>query len=442
MRIPQRPPEWMPILAEMVPDRYPLIWKAASEPPFRGKYLHWDELRHLKVPDGLTHRELWAGIKGQRLGFRKAIPLRDVQGRHFTYLLPDPIPEQLHVIDRGAGGTLELPEQITNADTRDRYVVHSLIEEAITSSQLEGAVTTRRVAENMLREGRRARDRDEQMILNNYQTMQRIRSLKVERLTPDIIFQLHRLVTEDTLDDPSGAGRLRRDAERVHVADQYDEVYFVPPPADELPKRLEAMCRFANDGSEHEFIHPVIRSIALHFWLAYDHPFVDGNGRCARALFYWSMLHHGFWLCEFISISRVILKARSAYYTAFLHTETDENDLTYFLLYHTKVLQSAVDQLHHYIKVKVDELRRLETELRGMEVLNHRQRAIISHALRHPSHRYTIESHRSSHNVVYQTARSDLLDLERRKLLRGYKVGKTWQFQPQSDLVERLAKKR
>jgi Fic family protein len=426
----------------MKPDQYPAIWKAVSEPPFRGKYLHWDELRHLRVPDGLSHGELWAGLKGQRLGLRKAIPLRDIHGQRFTYILPDPIPEQLHVIDRGAGGTLELPEQITNADTRDRYVVHSLIEEAITSSQLEGAVTTRRVAETMLREGRPPRDRDEQMIMNNYQTMQRIRSLKAERLTPDIIFELHRLVTEGTLDDPSGAGRLRRESEPVDVADQYGEVFHVPPPAHELDERLEAMCRFANDGSKQEFIHPVIRSIALHFWLAYDHPFIDGNGRCARALFYWSMLHHGFWLCEFISISRVILKARSAYYTAFLHTESDENDLTYFLLYHVQVLQTAVDQLHKYIKAKVDELRQLEHELRGLEALNHRQRAIISHALRHPNHRYTIESHRNSHSVVYQTARTDLLDLVRRGLLRAYKIGKTWQFQPESDLAEKLARRR
>ena len=56
------------------------------------------------------------------------------------------------------------------------------------------------------------------------------------------------------------------------------------------------------------FIHPMIRSIILHFWLAYDHPFVDGNGRTARALFYWSMLRHGYWLFEFISISQIILK--------------------------------------------------------------------------------------------------------------------------------------
>ncbi len=51
------------------------------------------------------------------------------------------------------------------------------------------------------------------------------------------------------------------------------------------------------------FIHPVIRAILLHFMLAYDHPFVDGTGRTARALFYWSMAHQGYWLMDFISIT-------------------------------------------------------------------------------------------------------------------------------------------
>jgi Fic family protein len=63
-------------------------------------------------------------------------------------------------------------------------------------------------------------------------------------------------------------------------------VFHTPPPAAELPARLEAMCDFANSKTPDTFIHPVVRGIFLHFWLAYDHPFVDGNGRTARALFY------------------------------------------------------------------------------------------------------------------------------------------------------------
>ena len=101
--------------------------------------------------------------------------------------------------------------------------------------------------------------------------------------------------------------------------------------ASNCTERMGLMCDFANSKTPEGFVHPVLRSIILHFWLAYDHPFVDGNGRVARALFYWSMLRHGYWLFEFVSISQIILKAPVKYGRAFLYTETDDNDLTYFI---------------------------------------------------------------------------------------------------------------
>ena len=114
----------------------------------------------------------------------------------------------------------------------------------------------------------------------------------------------------------------------------YDEIFHDPPPAEQLDERMAAMCDFANGKIPNHFIHPVVRAIILHFWLAYDHPFVDGNGRTARALFYWLMLRNNYWLFEFISISQIIRKAPIKYGRAFLYTETDDNDLTYFILYH------------------------------------------------------------------------------------------------------------
>jgi Fic family protein len=72
-------------------------------------------------------------------------------------------------------------------------------------------------------------------------------------------------------------------------------------------------------------------------------------------------------------------------------------------------------------------------------VLNHRQRALVSHALRHPNQEYLIESQRLSHNVVYQTARTDLFDLVKRGLLEARKRGKTYYFTPVRGLAEALA---
>ena len=113
---------------------------------------------------------------------------------------------------------------------------------------------------------------------------------------------------------------------------------------------MAAMCSFANDRSSPGFMHPAIQSIILHFWLAYDHPFVDGNGRTARALFYWSMLHYGYWLFEYVSISQTIVRGSVQYGEAFLHTETDDNDLTYFIVYHLDVINRSIAELHRFIE--------------------------------------------------------------------------------------------
>jgi len=421
------------------PDRMATVFDIVSGQAPRGKYLHWDKLRHIPPPGDLSNEEWWLALKVQRQTQRRPIPLMDVNGAPFSYGLVDPIPEGLHYVDQGAAGSIAMPDPITNPDTKDRYLVGSLIEEAITSSQLEGAATTRLVAKEMIRTGRTPRDRSERMILNNFRTMQRIGKLKRERLSKKLVRELHGLVTRDTLDDPSAEGRFRRPGKKVVVDDMYGQVFHEPPPGDQLEERMEAMCHFANGKSVREFIHPVIRSMILHFWLAYDHPFIDGNGRTARALFYWSMLHYGYWLCEFISISEIIRKAPAKYGRAFLYTETDDNDLTYFLVYHLDVIRRAVDELHKYVARKTKQLEALESELRGMVVLNHRQRALISHALRHPHHRYTIESHRVSQNVAYQTARTDLLDLAERGLMESGKVGREWHFTPVTDLERRLA---
>ena len=332
------------------------------------------------------------------------------------------------------------PTDIASSDMRDRYIVHSLIEEAITSSQLEGAATTRVVAKDMIRSGRAPRDRGEQMILNNYLAMERIRALKDRPLDEELVLELHRILTDQAMDDPSTVGRFRRPEEPVRVEDVYNEVLHEPPPAGEIPGRFAAMCDFANGKTPAFFIHPVIRAIILHFWLAYDHPFVDGNGRCARALFYWSMLRQGAWVCEFVSISQLIRKAPARYGRAFLYVETDQNDLTYFILYHLEVLRRAFEELKAYIARKAADLRETEKLVRSSALFNHRQLALLSHALRHPDQRYTIQSHRASHNVVYQTARTDLLDLERRGLLTKRRLGKLLAFTPAEGLEEKLKK--
>lgn len=450
MKVPISPPTVRSLLDAVLrgkggPDHLQRLIVSGVGPAPDGKYRHWDVLRHIEPPSGLTSEDWWLAIKVARQSLYQALPVVDLKGDPFRYVLTDGVLRTLSEIDRNAGGPMAVSDQITNPQTRDTYIIKSLIEEAITSSQLEGASTTREVAKEMIQTGRKPRDRSETMIYNNYQAMQFIRELRDLPLTPKTVLELQRMLTDGAIDDPGAAGRFRRSDEPIVVMDPIvGTVLHTPPPAAELPERLQAMCAFANSKDERAFMHPVIRAIILHFWLAYDHPFVDGNGRTARALFYWSMAAQGYWLCEFISISRILKKAPASYSRAFLYTETDENDATYFILYQLRVITQAIEALHLYLERKSRELRAVNEMIRRSRVirneLNHRQLELLNHALKHPFATYTIDSHRRSHSISYQTARTDLLGLADHDLLDSGKSARAFVFTAPPDLQQRLKK--
>jgi len=407
-----------------------------SSPP--DDYLHWDQLRHRTPPEGWTSLEWWTACKLGRTRTQTKLPLRDVKGNPFTFSVPSRISQLLHEIDFSAGGSGMVPRIVDTPEARDTYRVSQLIEEAITSSQIEGAVTTRVVAKELLRTARKPRDRHERMILNNYHAMRRLGELRKEELSPDLVCEIHRIVTEGTLDDDTAAGNLRKD-DSIVIQDMDGIIYHRPPRSLELPDRMNALCDFANQKNRsEEFIHPVVRAILLHFWLAYDHPFVDGNGRTARTLFYWGMLRYGYDLAEFISVSRLILKSRRRYYDSFLYTESDGNDATYFLINQVDVLRQAITDLHGYVDQRMRKIREVEQKLRGIPDLNYRQKAVLAHSLRHPGFQYTIKGHRQSHNVVYATARADLLQLVERGVFRQAKVGKSLVFVATPEMERQL----
>ncbi len=332
---------------------------------------------------------------------------------------------------------------MVNPERRDAFLLRSIIEEAVTSSQLEGASTTRKVAVAMLREGRRPRDTRERMIFNNFRTMKALQDLKGEALTPARLLELHGLIAEGTLPESTTVGSFRRSDDIRVIHPGYRTLLHQPPPFAELPERMERLCAFANASEDaRPFVHPVLRAILLHFMIGYDHPFEDGNGRTARALFYGSMLRSGYWLTEFLSISRILKAAPAQYGRAYLHTETDGGDTTYFLLHQLETLRKAIQGLHDYLNRKAKEQTQIEHLLRTSPALraplNHRQRALLAHALRHPGENYKIEAHQRSHGVVYQTARTDLLSLAELGLFESFKEGRSFVFVPVKDLERRL----
>lgn len=401
-------------------------------------YLYWDRFKQIVEP-GIAPDIAWTALKLSRRISAQNTPIDSVDGAPFWFTLTDELQRSLMVIERRAGGWVGTSVNEIAPDTRKTYLMRQLMEEAIASSQIEGAATTRRAAKEMLRTGRRPETRSERMILNNYRTIGAIREMSERELTPRLLLELQASLTEGTLADSSEVGRFRSDADDdIVIGGPFGEVLHVPPPARTLPDRLRALCEWANEAGD-GFVHPVLKAAMLHFWLAYLHPFCDGNGRTARALFYLHALQHGYWLFEYMSISRVILRRRGQYGRAFLYSETDDNDLTYFLTFHLHAIEKALEEFRQYAERKAKEDQELAMRVAKDGGVNHRQRALLSRALKNPGSVFTIASHRSSHNVAYATARADLLDLAGRHYLIQIKQGRSFAFIPVTDIRERLA---
>ena len=442
MKLPPTPPSLRDLIDKIGGERLPELFLSGIGGIPQDRYLHWSKLRYLEPPEGYSNEEWWFATKAARRSSAHVLPFLDKHGNSFWFCDSAYLYRMLHQVDRDASGRIELPADVANSDARNRYLVNSLIEEAITSSQLEGAATSRVVAKDLLRSGRRPRDRSERMIFNNYRAMEYMRDLVGEDLSIRILLELQGLLTRDTVDDPGIVARFRTFADSVRVVDQRDgTVLHDPPDADTLDERMQRLIRFANSTDESEFIHPVVRAMLLHFMVGYDHPFVDGNGRTARALFYWSMAKSGYWMTEFLSISTIIRKAPVQYARAYVYAETEDNDVTYFLDYHLRIVLRAIRQVHRYLARKACEINDIQKMLDRFvpaSVLNYRQVAVIVSMRKHPEQWYTIRGHRRSHNVTYQTARTDLLKLVELQLVASAKRGREFVFRLADDFDERL----
>lgn len=404
------------------------------------RYLSWEELRYRRAPGPLDSESWWIGLKLHRMQARQNISLLDRKGKPFNYTVNRMMQSLLHKIDMQGGGILHTDshQHTLNETDRNRYLLTSLMDEAIMSSLLEGAAVTRAEAKELLRTNRSPMNTHERMVSNNYRTMQLLMSWKDEPLTRERILSLHRSMTEGTI-AAEKCGTLRTDADHVRIeASASGEIIHIPPPAEQLPERLDALCAFANN-KDGEYIHPVLRAIMLHFWLAYDHPFIDGNGRTARALFYWAMLKSGYWLFEYISISQEIYRHAKSYYKAFIHSEEDDNDLNYFLTNQLSTICHSIQNLLEYLEHRTAEQTELNSRLKGRTELNHRQKALLVQMLKNPELRTSVTAHCREFQTVRQTARTDLAALVEAGMLCVHKQGNEFIYTPAENLKQLIS---
>ena len=397
---------------------------------------YWDSIKYKKCPTGCTPQQLWTFVKAaRRINNIKVWDKYDVR-----LSLTNSMQKMCHQFDMYWGGSWG-NNSIIDTNNKEQYLISSLMEEAIYSSQMEGAATTRKVAKEMLRKKMTPKDKSQQMIHNNYQTIQYIVEHKDEPLSEELLLQIHRLMTDNTMQNPEDAGRFRNNNDVVVENGITHETVHTPPSYKDIPQFIKDLCMFFNDKNPRQFIHPIIRGIVIHFMISFVHPFVDGNGRTARAMFFWYMLREGYWLTEYLSISRVIAKSKKAYEKAFLYTEADGMDIGYFVAYNLRVLEQSFKQLQNYIKRKQEEKKAASLFLR-MGNFNERQAQIIKLFADDPNTLVTIKDLEVRFGVSPTTAKTDIIGLLEKNIVSEISLNKVKRAYVKGDGLDEILSKK
>jgi len=399
-------------------------------------YSPWEKIKYWSLPKGVSPLELWAAISLVR---REAMPHRvspvlSESGQRFSYLSWLPELEQfLHQVDMKLGGNLAVFG--THVDERMRHYLLSrgIMEEAIASSQLEGAHSTRKAAKQLLLEQRKPSNKDERMIVNNYQAMRFIEDeFKNRQLDEKSLLHLHEILTVGTL-EKSDVGRYRKDNDEIVVGSNVkeEEIYHVPPKELFIKKEIKRLIDYANDSlHEPAFVHPVIKAIILHFWIGYLHPFVDGNGRLARAIFYWYLLRKGYWAFGYLPLSKVIKNSPGQYRDAYIYSEQDNCDLTYFIDYNIRKINQALQEFELYAQNKWQENATMAKLARTKYEFNDRQIQLLRYFYKNKDASTSLTTHMKIHETARMTAAQDLKGLLKKGFVITKKVGRIVYYYP------------
>ena len=250
---------------------------------------------------------------------------------------------------------------------------------------------------------------------------------KEKRMSMDLILELHSLITKDTVDSENETPRLRKGKESVYITDNLHNpiIYYEAPDVNFVKKEITKLIDFANDElGDKTFIHPIIKAIMLHFWIGYLHPFTDGNGRLARLLFYWYLIKKGYWAFVYLPISKVIKRSPKQYIMAYVYSEQDDDDLTYFIDYNINKIKIAIKDFREYLAKQIDSNVRMKQKSKIKYNLNIRQVQLLQYLYGNLDEWTTSKTHMNINQVTRMTASNDLKDLVQKGFLLASKRGR------------------
>lgn len=381
------------------------FWQELEEKlaPLEDSYLHWDALQHKQMPvQGINHKQWWQLLKAKRRARMQRLPFL-INQQQYYWVLDDELLKQLTAVERAL--SIHLPQQFTQRLPADNFIV-----ETVASLQLSSDAINENQAHELLRTGRPTVHSLESVLEAHYLAHA---EQFPQQLTAETLLQLQRnLLADETIAWRTSDGIIKDE----------QQVFYIAPPACEVHPAIEQLCAFANDNSGKTVMPPLIKAIILHYMIAVIRPFDKGNGRLGRALFYWQCLQAGYEFMQVVSLSQILLADKAEYWRAFLLSQTDSNDLTYFLMQQLAALAKA-------IAYSREELSRLQTASDAQtDDLNPRQRHILVEMQYYPQHQYRLARYKQRMQITYETSRTDLMKLAKKGYAKKIKLGKAFVY--------------
>jgi Fic family protein len=167
--------------------------------------------------------------------------------------------------------------------------------------------------------------------------------------TSNYILKLHAIMTKGLLAaDRSGHWRKIQN----YVVNSKRQVIFTPPKPNDVPKRMGELLTWVSKSKED---HPVVTSAIFHHEFVTIHPFIDGNGRMARALSQWLLFQGGYDPAQSLGLDEFFASDRVKYYQMIQETREMDMDFTHWIEYFSLGLLQSVENLGHRLRsVKMD----------------------------------------------------------------------------------------
>ncbi|MCB9073749.1 MAG: Fic family protein [Bdellovibrionaceae bacterium] len=401
--------------------------------------------REYKTPDEMYYRlknkspksavSNWSETQKKIISLRKttAVPLfLKTLGKNFWFYPADCILQKADTLEKTG---VQLHQTIVqNASFKEEFFLDSMIEEAITSAIYEGANSTRAKAQELIASGNLPKNKNEWMLINNYEAMKWIKENRSRSVSKEVIESIHQIVTRNTLegDNANFSGRFRTDT--VHVRSSRNEIKHEGIPFKQIENTLNEVFQLTAENPR--YFPTVIRGILLHYFIAYIHPFFDGNGRTARALFYFKAMRNNLHFVELLSVSAYLKNHGKQYEKSFEKVVGNELDITYFIDFNLDALLKAVQEVER----KVTYLMSL-TQIKDHLPISDNQIGLLQRLALNKFRKISIEEYASQINKSREIARQELKQLQELGFLQEEKSGKKFVYHVLKEVLDKhLAK--